>query len=154
MRLRQALFFDLGCSVLKLPTSIIDALCVDEIGQVWFFVGRPTQHVSEFRKDFFSRLEFYRKGEDFYLHVSGRASIVSDPEDINSIISLPQEYKQLANNKAILVRLKVDEIFYHPLPQAAPVTGSEAARTHFQPSAIVKALQYIVKDVIPVFQSH
>ena len=40
MELEQALFFNYSRSVLKLPTSLINALHVDDIGQVWFMLKR------------------------------------------------------------------------------------------------------------------
>jgi general stress protein 26 len=154
MELQQALFFDLGSSVLKLPTSVINALHVDEIGQVWFFINRPMQNVNEFEREFRSRLDFYKKGKSFYLHLTGRACIVSDPEEINSIVCLEEEYKRQANGKVILVKLKIDNIFYYPVRTAAPAITQEATKINLQPSAFIKTLQYIVKDIIPVFQSH
>ncbi len=152
MELQQALFFDLGCSVLKFPTSIVNALYVDEIGQVWFFISRPKQHINEFEKEFRSRLDFYKKGKNFYLHLSGKSCIVTDPEEINCIAGLSDEYKQLANSRMVLVRLRADHLFYYPLKE--PIDNHHSRALPLQSSAFIKTLQYIVKDIIPVFQSH
>ena len=59
--LRSALFFSLTNSVLKIPTTIVTALRVDEVGQVWFFVNRPMQNIQEFDREFPARLEFFKK---------------------------------------------------------------------------------------------
>ena len=93
MELQQALFFDLGSAVLKLPVSVINALHVDEVGQVWFFITKPQQNVNEFDREFRCRLDFYRKGKNFYLHLTGKGCIVSDPEEVNSVIGLNDEHK-------------------------------------------------------------
>ena len=155
MTLRQALFFDLGSSVLKLPVSLINVLSVDEVGQVWFFLNRPAQHINEFDHEFRSRLDLYRKGEPFYLHVWGKACLVSDPEEMHSIAWLTEEQRRAANSHAILVRLKIHEIKYFPLRvPAQPVQEPESRAGSSQPLALVKGLQYIVKDILPVFQSH
>jgi general stress protein 26 len=153
MDLQQALFFNLSDAVLKLPTSIINALHVDDVGQVWFLVTRPSQNIAEFDKEFRARLDFYKKGKSFYMHVTGKASIVADPEEINSVTSIAENVKPTANSKMILVKLKINTIHYYPLP-ALPAPKQERAKSGIQPSAFIKTLQYIVKDIIPVFQSH
>jgi general stress protein 26 len=154
MELQQALFFDLSTSVLKLPTSVINSLSVDELGQVWFFITRPSQNVNEFEREFRSRLDFYKKGKNFYMHLTGKACIISDPEEINSIIGLSDEYKQQSNGKVILVKLRTDQINYFPMREITPAGKPQGVRVNLQPSAFLKTLQYIVKDIIPVFQSH
>src|SRR5690606_41917161 len=75
MELRSALFFSMSDAVLKLPTTIITALKVDELGQVWFFVNKPTQNIQEFDREFPCRAEFFRKGIDGQVKISGRAKI-------------------------------------------------------------------------------
>ena len=49
--LRSALFFSLSNAVLKMPTTIVTTLKVDDAGQIWFFVNRPAQFLHEFDKD-------------------------------------------------------------------------------------------------------
>ena len=154
MELQQALFFDLSTSVLKVPTSVINALHVDDLGQVWFFINKPLQNVNEFEREFRSRIDFYKKGKNFYLHLNGKACMVTDPEEINSIIGLPDEYKRQANGTVILVRLKIAGINYYPYRLPVPELKPKGTKINFQPSAFIKTLQYIVKDIIPVFQSH
>ena len=154
MELQQALFFDLSSSVLRLPTSVINALHVDDVGQVWFFINKPMQNVNEFEKQFRSRLDFYKKGKSFYLHLTGKGCVVSDPEEINSVIGLDEEYKRQANGTVVLVKLKIEDIFYYPVRRLQPSVQPEGTKVNIQPSAFIKTLQYIVKDIIPVFQSH
>jgi hypothetical protein len=154
MELQQALFFDLSTSVLKLPTSVINALHVDEIGQVWFFINKPSQNTNEFENEFRSRLDFYKKGKNFYLHLRGKASIVSDPKGINNVIGFPDEYRQQASGNVILVKLKISDINYFPLRAVVPAVDTRGVKIQIQPSAFIKTLQYIVKDIIPVFQSY
>src|ERR1700694_4468700 len=87
--LRSALFFNTGNAVLKFPTCIITALKVDEAGQVWFFVNPPEQCLHEFDKEFPARLDFFRKGKQFYLQITGKAFIVTDPVELNGIMNVP-----------------------------------------------------------------
>src|SRR5690349_853568 len=83
--LRSALFFNTSNAVLKLPTCIITTLKVDEAGQIWFLVHRPEQYLHEFDKEFPARLEYFQKGKRFFLHLSGKAYIITDPEELNEI---------------------------------------------------------------------
>lgn len=152
--LEQALFFTLSESVLRLPSSVIKALHVDEVGQVWFAIRRPSQQLSEFDREFPAKLDFYKKGEKFYLHLCGQAGMAVDPEEIYYALSLPgHEYAGLHNDQ-VLVRFKTTHFRYHSFPPSSPGTKKENLHWLFSPSAFFKTLQYIVKDVIPVFQSH
>ena len=110
--LRSALFFSLSNSVLKIPTNIVTALKVDEIGQVWFFVNRPLQNIQEFDKEFPARLEFYRKGKPFYLKITGKACIVNDPEELNTLVDVSEEVKDKAMDQLVLVRVKIQSADY------------------------------------------
>ena len=44
----SAIFFNQSDSVLKLPTSIVSTLKVDDYGFVWFFIQKPKQSLKEF----------------------------------------------------------------------------------------------------------
>jgi hypothetical protein len=154
MELEQALFFNVSQGVLKLPTSIVNALHVDEVGQVWFMVHRPSQRLNEFEREFGGRLEFYKKGKSFFLHAQGRASIVIDPEDINNAFHLPIDIRNQVSTTMVLIKLKITEMHYYPHKVKPVRFVNESPKVYLQPLAIFKTLQYIVKDIIPVFQSH
>ena len=110
--LRSALFFSLSNAVLKMPTTIVTTLKVDEAGQIWFFVNRPTQYLHEFDKDFPARLDFFKKGKSFFLKINGKARIVDDPEEVNSLVSLPDEIRTQAMYQMVLVKLKIQHAEY------------------------------------------
>ena len=110
--LRSALFFSLSNAVLKMPTTIVTTLKVDEAGQIWFFVNRPTQYLHEFDKDFPARLDFFKKGKSFFLKINGKARIVDDPEEVNSLVSLPDEIRTQAMHQMVLVKLKIQHAEY------------------------------------------
>jgi hypothetical protein len=155
MELQQALFFNKSEAVLKFPTSIINALHVDDVGHVWFMVKRPSQKLSEFEREFFTRLEFYKKGKGFYLHVSGKSRIILDPEEINGAYGLSELIRNEALTTMALIKMKIEETRYYPCNQSAsPRQKKEKILPALNPSAFFKSLQYIVKDIIPVFQSH
>ena len=154
MDLQQALFFSESQSTINLPVSVINVLQVDDIGQVWFMVSRPKQHLNEFDDLFHARLHFYKKGKDYYLHVNGRASVVHDPEEISHVHGLSSEIREAAMSNMVLIRMNITASYYYPVNKQASRRKPVISKLQFNPSATVKSLQYIVKDIIPVFQSH
>jgi general stress protein 26 len=112
--LKNALFFSQNTSLLRITTTIVSVLKVDELGQMWFFVARPQQAITEFDREFPVRLEFFRKGRDFFLHVSGRAFIVTDPEEINGLVH--DDIRELAGNHLVLIRVQMSKADYFETP--------------------------------------
>jgi len=108
--LRSALFFSQHSSLLRMPTTIVSIIKVDELGQVWFFVPRPPQALHEFDREFPVRLEFFRKGKCFYLHITGKAYIVNDPEEMNSLMH--EELKDKAGEQGVLIKVKMGKVDY------------------------------------------
>jgi general stress protein 26 len=109
----SAIFYNLSESVLKLPTSIVSTLKVDEYGFIWFFVQKPKQQLSEFDQEFPVKLDFYKKGMGYFLQVSGRGFVVSDPEEMNAYVTLPDEIKMLTNENMALVKVKIQKADYY-----------------------------------------
>jgi hypothetical protein len=109
----SAIFFNQSDSVLKLPTSIVSTLKVDDYGFVWFLVQKPKQSLKEFETEFPVRLDFFKKGMSYFLQVSGKGWVVNDPEEMNSFVALPEEAKQLAMNEMVLVKVKIMRAEYY-----------------------------------------
>jgi hypothetical protein len=106
--LQTALFFSLTDSVLKIPTAVINVITVDEAGQIWFCMPAPSQSIKEFDDEFYSRLQFFRKGNNFYLMIQGKAFIVNDPEEVNNIFFVDDEIKRDVNfGRIILIKVKI-----------------------------------------------
>ncbi len=103
--LKNALFFSQNTSLLRIATTIVSVLTVDDLGQMWFFVPRPRQALNEFDREFPVRLEFFRKGRDFFLHVAGKAFIVTDPEEINGLVH--EDIREQACNNLVLIRVQM-----------------------------------------------
>ncbi|HET7898864.1 MAG TPA: hypothetical protein VFL47_14365 [Flavisolibacter sp.] len=109
----SAIFYNLSDAVLKLPTTIVTTLKVDDYGYVWFFVQKPKQQLAEFEKEFPVQLDFYRKGAGCFLQVTGRGYMVNDPEEVNSLVVLPEDVKKLANDSAALVKVRIQKADYY-----------------------------------------
>src|ERR1700753_895666 len=108
--LKNALFFSQNSSLLRIATTIVSVLKVDELGQMWFFVPRPQQALHEVDREFPVRLEFFKKGRDFFVHVSGKAFIVTEPEEINPLIY--DDIRELVGDNLVLIRVKMMKADY------------------------------------------
>jgi general stress protein 26 len=103
--LKNALFFSQNTSLLRIATTIVSVLKVDELGQMWFFVSRPQQALQEFDREFPVKLEFFKKDKDFFVHVSGKAFIVNDPEEINGLVH--DDIRELTGNNLVLIKVRM-----------------------------------------------
>jgi len=108
----SAIFFNQSESVLKLPTSIVEAVKVDDFGLVWFYIQKPKQDLREFDKEFPVRLDFFRKGKNYFLQVEGKAWMVNDPEEINTLDILSADEKAKMKDM-VLVKVKILKAEYH-----------------------------------------
>jgi general stress protein 26 len=117
--LRSALFFSQNTSLLRISTTIVTILKVDELGQMWFFVPRPRQALHEFDREFPVKLEFFRKGKRFFLHILGKAFIVTDPEEINSLMY--EDIKEKATDHLVLIKVKMSKVdYFESAPASQP----------------------------------
>jgi len=111
--LENALFFSMSESVLKIPSCLIRVLEADELGQLWFIIPKPSQFIHAFDRSFPVKLDFFRKGRDYYLKIIGMAFLVNDPEEINSAECLDDQVKRQArDNESVLVRVKISHADY------------------------------------------
>jgi len=123
--LENALFFSMSDAVLKIPTCVIKLLETDEMGQLWFMIPKPSQHIHAFDMTFPVKLDFFRKSQDYYVKILGKAFLVNDPEEINSVECLQELTKQrVRENKAVLIRVQISHAEY---VEKAPVKTSSKA---------------------------
>lgn len=116
----SALFYSLSSGVLKFPTSIVSTLKVDEAGNIWFFISKPGQQLQEFDWEFPAKMQFYRKGKGYCLQVTGKACVVNDPEEINGLVSLPEETKNEAFKEVVLMKVKINNAAYYDFNETLP----------------------------------
>lgn len=111
--LQNALFFSENTSLLRIGTSVVTVSKVDELGQMWFFIPRPQQAINEFDREFPVRLEFFRKGRDYFVHACGKAYIVTDPEEINGLVHDDiREIRELAGDHLVLIKVRMTRADY------------------------------------------
>lgn len=123
----SAIFYNESESVLKLPTSIVSTLKVDEYGFVWFFVQKPKQQLREFEQEFPAKLDFYKKGLGYFLQVTGRGFVVTDPEDMNAYVALPEDLKKQVGEKFALVKVKIQKVDCYETRSAQKARGWQNA---------------------------
>jgi hypothetical protein len=116
----SALFYSLSSAVLKFPTTIVNTLKVDDTGNIWFFINRPEQNLTEFDWEFPAKMQFYRKGKRYFLQIAGKACIVNDPEEVNSLQGLPEDTRMKAFQDMVLIRLRMNVVQYHEYVDAQP----------------------------------
>ncbi len=106
--IRSALFFSQNNDIIKMPTSIITVLRVDDDGHVWFFVNRPQQYLDAFEKEFPARLDFFRKGKSYFLQVTGRAFIVDEKDmAVDELADVSGQVKDGAMHELVLMKVKI-----------------------------------------------
>lgn len=105
--IRSALFFSQNNDIIKMPTSIITVLRVDDEGYIWFFVSRPQQYMDAFEKEFPARLDFFRKGKSYFLQVTGKAHIVTDTEVIDELAGVSPQAQAEAMHELVLLKVKM-----------------------------------------------
>jgi general stress protein 26 len=101
--LQTALFSAISNTVLKIPSHVITATETDAEGRIWFAVPKPLQSVEEFDKEFPAKLDFFRKGMEFYLKVEGKASIMSSSDELKNAVHIIEKLKEKLNFKQILI---------------------------------------------------
>jgi general stress protein 26 len=119
--IRSALIYSMSNELIKIPTSIISILKIDDDGQLWFFIKRPSELLLDTEKNFPARLQFYRKGKPYYLNVNGCAGIDENTDLINQFTDdMEKESSSTAMQNMMLVKLKITKVEYHEQKQSVP----------------------------------
>lgn len=105
--LRSAIMYSMCNSLVRLPNDIVTFVKVDEEGQLWFLSHLPSQSLKECEQFFPARLHFFRKGYDFFVEVSGKATIVSSVS--SSVFS---EADNISSKQSVLIKMTMSNIEY------------------------------------------
>jgi hypothetical protein len=108
MELQSALFFTESSSIVKLPTHVISDVELDNEGQIWFVIPMPAMNLEAYDKEIPTKLDFFKKGKDFFVKVRGIAFLQTDLKEANANSGLSAEMKERMNDTdLILVKVKV-----------------------------------------------
>ncbi len=105
--LENALFMSESNGLLTLPTFIIRNSQVDEEGNIWFIIPKPTQIREIFLKAMPAKLDYFRKTSAFYLKISGMASIVFNNEEAEAA-NLSAAFLNSRTEENVFVKLTVE----------------------------------------------
>ncbi len=149
--LKTAIFFNSSSSLCKIPTSIIQVIKVDELGQIWFCLPSANRLIEETDTCFFSELRFFRKGKNFHLKITGKGLIVHNNEEINEINFLDTEFKKLILfRKMTLIKILIQTEDYF---EAQPAFKREKKIRLLQsieiPNFFAAFVQFMKKQVFP-----
>src|ERR1700712_2585128 len=100
--LENALFMSESNSLVSLPTHIVRVSEVDEEGNIWFIIPKPTQVVESFSKEMSAKLDFFKKGIEFFLKISGTATIVWSKKEMKEA-NLSNEFNSFLNKGNVAV---------------------------------------------------
>ncbi len=126
--IKIALFKSEINSELQLPNNIIQVLKVGDDGTVWFFTSCSNSQAENIEKSFYAYLDFYKKGTDCRLQISGKASIAEEDEDQLFALS---NYSKGTAGSLILVKMKIMQAEYFENKQVANVSWTEKLKTAF-----------------------
>lgn len=100
--IRTAVMYSMSNSLTRLPNDLATAVKVDEEGNLWFVCRGPLPVMKEYEQTFPARLCFYRKGVEYNVEVSGKATIVNNQYSKN-----PN-----ADEKSLLIKMNMMNIEY------------------------------------------
>lgn len=120
--IKIALFKSEMNSELQLPNNIIETLKVEEDGYVWFFTSCAGDYAKHVDKSFYAYLDYYKKGTDCRIQLSGKASIV---EDDNGELLIISNYSRSTASRLVLVKMKIMQAEYFENKQTVNNTWKE-----------------------------
>ena len=108
--LQSALFFNESNSIVKLPTHVVSDVELDSEGQIWFVIPKPPMHIEAYDKETAAKLDFFKKGKDFFVKVRGTAFLQTDLEEANANAELSDEMKAKMNDEGVMaVKIRIQE---------------------------------------------
>lgn len=107
MELQSALFFTESSSLVKLPTHVISESEVDAEGQIWFVIPKPAQHIEAFDKEIPAKLDYFKKGNDSFVKITGIASLITDAAEIENTSLSADMRSKMQNDQVIAVKVKI-----------------------------------------------
>jgi general stress protein 26 len=110
--LENALFMSESNALVSLPTHIVRVSEVDEDGNIWFIIPKPTQVIESFSKEMPAKLDFFKKGTSFFLKISGVASIVWTAKEMKEA-NLSEEFSGSLKKGNVAVKVKVELTEYN-----------------------------------------
>jgi hypothetical protein len=108
--LQSALFFNESNSIVKLPTHVVSDVELDSEGQVWFVIPKPPMHIEAYDKEIPAKLDFFKKGKDFFVKVRGTAFLLMNLDEVDANAELSEGMKAKMKDEAVIgVKIRIHE---------------------------------------------
>ena len=108
--LQSALFFNESNSIVKLPTHVVSDVELDSEGQIWFVIPKPPMHIEAYDIETPAKLDFFKKGKDFFVKVRGTAFLQAELDEAKANMELSDEMKTKMSDKGMIaVKIKIQE---------------------------------------------
>ncbi|MEO6537616.1 MAG: pyridoxamine 5'-phosphate oxidase family protein [Ferruginibacter sp.] len=120
--IKIALFKSEMNSELRLPNNIIETLKVEEDGYIWFFTSCSGDYAKSIDRSFYAYLDYYKKGTDCRIQLSGKATIVDDEDGDFLTIS---NYSKSTAGRLVLVKMKIMQAEYFENRQSLNLNWKE-----------------------------
>lgn len=83
---------------------------LDSEGNVWFVIPKPAMHIEAYEKEIPAKLDFFKKGKDFFVKVRGIAFLQTDLAEANANEGLSAEmHQRMQDAEVIAVKVLVLE---------------------------------------------
>ena len=116
--LQTALFINESSTLQKVSTHVIKVESVDQAGNIWFVV--PFQGLFlDAETVFAAKMDFFKKGSDFFVKVKGIASVIASEEEFPESISAEIK-KRVARKQAIVIRVRIQHADYYETSPKQP----------------------------------
>lgn len=102
VELQSALFFTESSSIVKLPTHVISDVELDKEGNVWFVIPKPAMHIEAYDKEIPAKLDFFKKGMDFFVKIRGIAFLQTDLKEANANAALSANMRERMSDPAVI----------------------------------------------------
>jgi hypothetical protein len=102
MELQSALFFTESASIIKLPTHVVSDVEMDAEGRIWFVIPKPAMDIAAYDKEAPAKLDFFKKGKDFFVKVTGIAVLQLDVAEAKNNESLSAGLREKMSDKALM----------------------------------------------------
>ena len=109
MELQSALFFSESSSLVKLPTHIVSDVEMDAEGQIWFVIPMPAFHIDAFDKEIPAKLDFFKKGREFFVKVKGTAYLILDANEMENKGLSENMLEKVKNEKMMAVKVIIKD---------------------------------------------
>lgn len=84
--------------------NVIKTLKSDDAGNIWFYTSCKGDYAKNINQEFFTSLDYYQKGRNYYIHVTGKSSIAETDGDLADA--------QIAENNTVLIKCKIIQAEY------------------------------------------